>query len=204
MGPEAEKLKILFSESTHLEFKLNHQGNGIFKGQHGYEAAMEYTQYILDRETIEDEWVCISFPCERPTKDEKEDEVQHAVEVVFNRPEYNESRHDLRHSDCLFDEYRADEKNGLESFGTYDPVPECLQTDVIAEAESYIRSQLKEHPEWAEVVIAHKLHGQTIREYALDHGLNEKTASSHHVQGIKCLEENPESYRILHGLLADI
>lgn len=197
------KLELLFKTANHLELVISSEGNSVIKGQHGYVKTMDHTKYTLDRDAISGEWMGVYCSCKPLKKEDKAEEVQLAVEVELNRPDYNESRRDLRHADCLFDEYRADEKNGLESIGVCDPLPECLVTDEETQAESLIRDLLKGHSNWAEVFIAKNLKGQTIRDYAKENGISEKLASYFHVQAVKFLKEKIGNPGKLHDLLAD-
>lgn len=135
-----------------------------------------YQTISLDEATTKKLWVVLSVDDEDLAKDEKS--IQEAFNKQFNRPEYNTLHKFDRHrgytksqsaGDASGDEPTMAELSDGSAF--YDLETELDAEENYQEVCGMIRETLK--PEWADLVIAVHIDGETIRDYAARIGENE-------------------------------
>lgn len=132
----------------------------------------------LDEKATEQLWVSLSLKDEELSDSEKEQKIQEAFDVQYNRPEYNNWH--------KFDRHRGNSKaqsandNDEEDTDTSEPLMSEVADDRIFrkdeidrdERESYeaicgyVRKVLAKKPEWADAFIAVRMDEETIRKYA--------------------------------------
>ena len=139
----------------------------------------------LDKKATEQLWVSLSLEDETLSDSEKEQKIQEAFDVQYNRPEYNNMHKFDRHRGNSNAQPATD--NGEEDAYTSEPLMSEVADDRIFrkdeidrdERESYeaicgsVRKVLAKKPEWADAFIAVRMDEETIREYAARIGANE-------------------------------
>ena len=139
----------------------------------------------LDEKATEQLWVSLSLEGEDLSDSEKEQKIQEAFDVQYNRPEYNNMHKFDRHRGNSNAQPATD--NGEEDAYTSEPLMSEVADDRIFrkdeidrdERESYeaicgsVRKVLAKKPEWADAFIAVRMDEETIREYAARIGANE-------------------------------
>ena len=147
----------------------------------------------LDAEATAGLWVSLSLEeDETLSQNEKEQKLQEAFDVQFNRPDYNNwHRHNRKDK---FDPdprpVRLDGKHGkLSDFdqdGSFDPLESlCIASDEEALFEKFeyedlcrwIREVLYKKPGWADMFISICMDGEPVREYAARKGVSENSIS---------------------------
>lgn len=136
----------------------------------------KYQIIDLDQEATDNLWVSLSLEGEELSLEEKEQRIQEAWEISFNRPDYNCWHKQARHTDPCPKARRMDGKKGYLSLG--DTQDFCVM-DYLSVADfreeqgkrdeneslrQSIRSILK--PDYAEMIIAIHLDGMKPGEYA--------------------------------------
>ena len=139
----------------------------------------------LDEKSTEQLWVSLSLEGKELSDSEKEQKIQEAFDIQYNRPEYNNWH--------KFDRHRGNSKtqsatdNGEEDTDTSEPLMSEVADDRIFrkdeidrdERESYeaicgyVRKVLAKKPEWTDAFIAVRMDEETIREYAARIGADE-------------------------------
>ena len=139
----------------------------------------------LDKKATEQLWVSLSLEDETLSDSEKEQKIQEAFDVQYNRPEYNNWHKFNRHHGYSKAQQAAD--NGEEDADTSEPLMSEVADDRIFckdeldrdERESYeaiynwVRKVLAKKPEWVDAFIAVRLNGEHIRKYAAHIGADE-------------------------------
>lgn len=126
-------------------------------------------------------WLNISVGADESI-DNREKRVQETVDVLLNRPDYNNWHKMARHRGVPSKPYRKDDQDTDDTDGM-----ECMEdinyTRQIEERESYdavcddVRTALPNKPKWAEAVISVYINGENIRDYARRIGENENNIS---------------------------
>ena len=116
-----------------------------------------YQTISLDDAATENLWVILSVEDEDLGKDEES--IQEAFEKQFNRPDYNNLHKLERHKD-----YNTDVSGEYVMSSSYNPYEELETEENYNEICRHIRECLK--PEWAELFIAVRIDGESIRDYA--------------------------------------
>lgn len=139
----------------------------------------------LDEKATEQLWVSLSLEGEGLSDSEKEQKIQEAFDVQYNRPEYNNWHKFDRHRGYSKAQSAADD--GEDDADTSEPLMSEVADDRIFrkdelnrdERESYeaicawVRKVLVKKPEWADAFIAVRMDGEPIREYAAHIGADE-------------------------------
>lgn len=139
----------------------------------------------LDEKATEQLWVSLSLEDEALSDSEKEQKIQEAFDVQYNRPEYNNWHKFNRHRGYSKAQQATD--NGEEDADTSEPLMSEVADDMIFckdeldrdERESYeaiynwVRKVLAKKPEWVDAFIAVRLNGEPIRKYAARIGADE-------------------------------
>ena len=127
----------------------------------------------------EEMWVSLSLESDKDlTQEEKESFIQDAFEEKFNKPEYNNWHKFDRHRGNLTKQFRKDDETEDESDGM-ETVPDY--TDEINRTSRYeyedicqrIRQVLGKKKDWADMFIAVRIDGISIKDYALFSGDSE-------------------------------
>lgn len=143
----------------------------------------EYQTIVLSRKDAEDLWVSLSLEGEGLTEAEREVLIQDAWDEEYNKPDYNNWHKHEQREGFYKGQMHEDDGTGFagEGGGTWcEPLPSEVRnpgifTKDMDELErkqeyedicSWIRSSLIKKPEWAEVFIAVRMDGMSIREYA--------------------------------------
>lgn len=141
----------------------------------------------LDDKDTEKLWISLSLEDEELTEEEKESRIQEAFDEQYNRPEYNVFHRETRH--LGFSRSRNDG-------GTTDasePNPKRVKDKSVFSREEdtrldgieyeevcrNIRSILAGKPAWAEAVIAIRIDGWSVNDYADRIGVKDASAVSH-------------------------
>lgn len=173
----------------------------------------EWQVLELNAEDIEKLWISLSIEDEGLSQKEKEDRLQEEFDRQFNRPEYNNMHRFDRHRG--FSMAMSDEDE--EEFDN----PEPLFSEVIddrmfrkyeiqeqnrkqhEEVCERVRNILSRKPHWAEAVIAVRIDGMSVNDYAASIGLRDASAVSHWLSRAekKLREKYPETSEKLrlHG-----
>ena len=141
----------------------------------------------LDDKDTEKLWVSLSLEDEELTEEEKESRIQEAFDEQYNRPEYNVFHRETRH--LSFSRSRND--GGV--VDASEPNPNRVKDKSVFSREEdnrldgfeyeevcrNIRSILIRKPSWAEAVIAIRLDGWSVNDYADKLGLKDSSIVSH-------------------------
>lgn len=139
-----------------------------------------YQTISLDDAATENLWVILSVEDEDLGKDEKS--IQKAFEEQFNRPDYNNLHKLERHKD-----YNTDVSGEYVMSSSYNPYEELETEENYNEICRQIRECLK--PEWAELFIAVRIDGESIRDYAASIGGSENNLTKKLERAEKKLKE---------------
>ena len=163
----------------------------------------EYQTIVLDTEATEQLWVSLSLEGDGISPKEREQMIQTAFEEQFNRPEYNIWHRETRYIDPTPKRRKMDGRVGYIQGDLGDPafniMDYLLTTSDVNEHESNyeyeevcdkIRSILAKKPAWAEMFIAIRIEGKSIREYAARTGEDENNVSQKLKRAEKRLREN--------------
>ena len=141
----------------------------------------------LDDMDTEKLWLSLSLEDEELTEEEKESRIQEVFDEQYNRPEYNVFHRETRH--LGFSRSRND---GVETNAS-EPNPKRVKDKSVFSREEdtrldgieyeevcrNIRSILTRKPSWAEAVIAIRLDGWSVNDYADKLGLKDASIISH-------------------------
>lgn len=158
----------------------------------------------LDTEATKQLWVSLSLKDEEGLSEkEREQRIQDAFDVQFNKPEYNIYHRETRHIDPTPKRRRMDGKIGYIQAIKDDPefdIMDYLSTtndidthDWDSEYKqicNWIRKVLTKKPEWADAFIAVRLNGERIRDYAARIGASENNITQKLKRAAKKLREN--------------
>lgn len=138
-------------------------------------------------------WLNISVNSDEPI-DDREKRVQEAVDVMLNRPDYNNWHTMARHRGIPPKPSRKDDQDADDTDGL-DCLEDTNYTRQMEERESYdvvcsdVKSALAKKPKWADAVIAVYVNGESIRDYASRIGVNENNVTQFLKRAKKRLKE---------------
>lgn len=148
----------------------------------------DYQIIELDDAAAKQLWVSLELEDEGLTDEEKKERMQEAVDVRFNRPEYNIYHRETRHIDPNPKKRRFDGRPGFiqsvpgeKGFDVMHYLAVTSEEEKIAEKFAYedicawVRESLADKPEWAEAFIAVRLDGEKTRDYAKRKGVSENS-----------------------------
>lgn len=127
-----------------------------------------FQEIEVDKEEME-RWLHLSF-FSNETEMEREKAVQEGVDILLNRPEYNNWHRMDRHRGMPKKSSRKEDQEADRTDGM-DELEDTNFSHWWEEKEEYeslcleIRTWLAKKPEWAEAVIAVYLDGESIRDY---------------------------------------
>ena len=146
-----------------------------------------YQTISLDDAATNELWVSLSVDDEELDRDEES--IQEAFEKQFNRPDYNSWHTFNRHCGCSYGEGDSedamDEVPSPESFSDFEAEMDAEES--YAEVCRRVRDSLK--PEWAELFIAVRIDGETIRNYTARIGESENNLTKKLCRAEKKLKE---------------
>lgn len=156
----------------------------------------------LDAEATEQLWVSLSLEGDDLTQDQKEQMIQEEWEKQFNRPDYNSWHKFNRHRG--FSKAQPGKDDGEDDVDTLEPLMSEVADDRIflkdmierERRESYeaicekVRRILARKQDWADMFIAVRMDGQSIREYAAEVGADENNITQKLKRAEKKLREN--------------
>lgn len=169
----------------------------------------EFQMIELDAESMEGLWISLSLGTDEGiSQDEKEQRLQEAFEVQFNRPEYNNWHRFDRHRG--FSRAVPGRDDSDEEIDRNEPLMDEVADDSAfradelehAERESYeaecqwVRKVLVRKPEWADMFISVRLNGESIKEYAARSGESENSITQKLKRAAKKLKESWSSRQI--------
>ena len=139
----------------------------------------------LDEKATEQLWVSLSLEGEGLSNSEKEQKIQEAFDIQYNRPEYNNWHKFDRHRG--YSKVQSSANDAEDDNETSEPLMSEVADDRIfckdeldrTEKESYeatcdwVRKVLIKKPEWADAFISVRIDGESIREYAARIGADE-------------------------------
>ena len=122
-------------------------------------------------------WLDISVESDEPI-DDREKRVQETVDILLNRPEYNNWHAMDRHRGVPSKPYRKDDQDVDDTDGlSY--IEDTRYSRWLEEREEYdatcsdVKNALAKKPQWAAAVIAVDINGEKVRDYARRIGANE-------------------------------
>ena len=156
----------------------------------------------LDAEATEQLWVSLSLEGEDLTQKERERMIQDAFEEQFNRPDYNSWHKFDRHRGHSKAQHGKDD--GEDDVDTSEPLLDEVADKRIffkdqidrENRESYeaicekVRCILRKKPDWADMLIAVRMDGLPIREYAAEIGADENNITQKLKRAEKKIREN--------------
>lgn len=156
----------------------------------------------LDAEATEQLWVTLSLEGDDLTQTEREQMIQDAFEEQFNRPDYNSWHKFNRHRG--YSKAQPGKDDGEDDVDTSEPLMSEVADDRIfrkdeierEKRESYedicrkVHRILAKKPDWADMFIAVRMDGQSIREYAAETGADENNITQKLKRAEKKLKEN--------------
>lgn len=139
----------------------------------------------LDEKATEQLWVSLTLEGEGLSDGEKEQKIQEAFDIQYNRPEYNNWHKFDRHRG--YSRAQSSAHDAEDDNETSEPLMSEVADDRIFrkdeldrnEKESYeatcgwVRKVLSKKPEWADAFISVRIDGESIREYAARIGADE-------------------------------
>lgn len=160
----------------------------------------EYQEVELDEKAMKGMYVTLGIE-EDPDASQEENEarIQEEFEAKFNKPEYNNWHKETRHIDPTPKVRRLDGKKGYITPAPGDTDFDVLENLVITfgdydsdedeETCRRVREALPKHPDWADIVIAIRIDGVPVKEYASQHGMSESSVSHKLSRALKKLRE---------------
>ena len=168
----------------------------------------EFQTIEIDVEDALGKWLSVDLE-EDLTEEEIEKRVQEAVDEQYNRPEYNIWHRETRHIDRKPKRKKLNGKAGYiqadpddEGFDIMDYLAitsdEAKRDDDLAYEEvcQWIRQTLKKKPQWADMFIAVRMVGESIKDYAARKELNANSVSQKLKRAAKKLREAYEKRHI--------
>lgn len=163
----------------------------------------EFQTIELDTEAASQLWISLSLEGEDLSEEEREQRIQDAFDDQFNKPEYNQYHRETRHIDPNPKRKRMDGKRGYiqcdqedTAFDIMDYLLTESEPDNYEETCLLIRKVLAKKPAWADALIAVRLDGETIREYAGRIGASENNISQKLKRAEKKMKEFFENRQI--------
>lgn len=133
------------------------------------------------------------------SQEENEARLQEEFDIQFNRPDYNNWHKETRHIDPTPKARRLDGKKGFITPAPGDTDFDVLENLVITfdsyDIEGYeyvcnlVKEALPKHPDWADIVIAIRIDGVPVKEYASQHQMSESSVSHKLARALKKLRE---------------
>lgn len=162
----------------------------------------------LDAEATEQLWVSLSLEGDDLTQKEREQMIQEEWEKQFNRPDYNSWHKFDRHRG--YSKAQPGKDDGEDDVDTSEPLLDEVADKHIffkdqidrENRESYeaicekVRCILRKKPDWADMFIAVRMDGQSIREYAAEVGADENNITQKLKRAEKKLRENYKNRQI--------
>ena len=142
----------------------------------------EFQTIELDAEATEQLWVSLSLEGEGLSQEEREQRIQDAFDEQYNRPEYNIWHRETRHIDPTPKRKRMDGRRG---YIQADP------DDAAFDIMDYLLTTTD-----AEMHIAVRLDGETVREYAARIGADENNITQKLKRAAQKLKENYKDRQI--------
>lgn len=162
----------------------------------------DYQTVELDEAATNQLWISFSLEGDDLPQEKKESMIQDAWEDAYNKPEYNIWHKETRHLDKGIrkkDKY-GEEREDAEEEKLMEKAKnkEAFNRDENDRAyqESYehacseVRRILAKKPGWADMVIAVRLDGESIRDYAKRNGISENNVTQKLKRAAKKLREN--------------
>ena len=138
-------------------------------------------------------WLDISVESDEPIGD-REKRVQETIDILLNRPEYNNWHAMDRHRGVPSKPYRKDDQDADDTDGlSY--IEDTRYSRWLEEKEEYdatcsdVKKALTKKPQWAAVVIAVDIDGEKVRDYAKRIGANENNITQKLKRARKKLQE---------------
>lgn len=169
----------------------------------------EYQYIELDTVATDQLWVSLSLEGEGLTQEEREQRIQDAFDMQYNRPEYNTWHRETRHLDPTPKRKRMDGRRGYiqadsddVAFDIFDYLLTRNDIDLhdhnfeYEDVCAWVRKVLAKKPAWADAFIAVRLNGESIREYAARTGAEENNVSQKLRRAEKKLRENYKNRQI--------
>ena len=169
----------------------------------------EYQYLELDTVATDQLWVSLSLEGEGLTQEEREQRIQDAFDMQYNRPEYNAWHRETRHLDPTPKRKRMDGRRGYiqadsddAAFDIFDYLLTRNDIDIhdhnfeYEDVCAWVRKVLAKKPAWADSFIAVRLNGESIREYAARTGAEENNVSQKLRRAEKKLRENYKNRQI--------
>ena len=152
----------------------------------------EFEEVILTTQDVDDLWVTLSLDEEELPQKEKESKLQEEFDRRFNRPEYNNFHKFERYRG--FSKARPEEgEEEDETFNSDEPlITEVRNPELYSKYENEhdyqkqheevcakVREILSKKPHWAEAIIAIRIDGMSVDDYAKSIGIKDASAVSH-------------------------
>lgn len=166
----------------------------------------QFQSIELNEEETREMWISLSLEGENLEKDEKEKLIQEKFDEKFNKPEYNIWHRKTRHLTTSRkrlnddgDEYDTSER--LMKEVTDDRI---FRKDEIERTNQYeyesvcqwIRTTLGKKQDWADMFIAVRIDGMSIREYASSIGVDENNITQKLKRATRKLEQEYKNRQI--------
>ena len=162
----------------------------------------EMITYFLNDQETEQLWVSFDLEGEDLSQEEKERKIQDAWEVQYNRPDYNCWHKLNRHRG--FSKAQSGPDDLEEEMDSTEPLMCEVADDRIFRKDeieherkeeyemtcSKVRRILAKKPDWADMIIAIRINGEPVREYAERNGLNENNVTQKLKRAEKKLRES--------------
>ena len=166
----------------------------------------QFQSIELNEEETREMWISLSLEGENLEKDEKEKLIQEKFDEKFNKPEYNIWHRETRHLTTS----RKRLNDDGDEYDTSEPLMKEVTDDRIfrkdeiertnqAEYEDicqWIRTTLGKKQDWADMFIAVRIDGMSIREYASSIGVDENNITQKLKRATKKLEQEYKNRQI--------
>ena len=159
----------------------------------------QFQSIELNEEEIQELWFSLSLEGEDLEKDEKEKLIQKKFDEELNRPEYNIWHRETRHLTTPKERFNDDG----DEYDTSEPLMKEVADDRIFRKDEierayqddyegvckWIRTALGKKQDWADMFIAVRMEGMSIREYASSIGVSENNITQKLKRATKKLEQ---------------
>lgn len=166
----------------------------------------QFQSIELNEEETREMWISLSLEGENLEKNEKEKLIQEKFDEKFNKPEYNIWHRETRHLTTS----RKRLNDDGDEYDTSEPLMKEVTDDRIfrkdeiertnqAEYEDicqWIRTTLGKKQDWADMFIAVRIDGMSIREYASSIGVDENNITQKLKRATKKLEQEYKNRQI--------
>ena len=159
----------------------------------------------LNMDEMKELWVCLDLvEDDKLSQDDREKLLQKKFDEQFNRPDYNNWHRHNRHigyskamrdkdgeatgtdtTDVLIDEVKDKSIFYTDEY-SWDKREEWDRDDFCA----WIREVLEKKPEWADAIIAIRLNGESVKDYAARNGVDENSVSQKLRRAVKKLKND--------------